>query len=489
MGAPSLKRGVVTLTAANMLDFGLQFLLPIALVRLLPTSAFADYRLAWLAIATAMAVAPFALPRSLFYFLPRATADEQPAYVQQTFFLLLGTGMAAGLLLGPWNGLLPASVRAIADAAWFMPLFLTLWVAAHLMEFLPNARGDVAAQARVILMLAVLRVLLVAGAAASGRADIVFGALVLYAAIKFAMVLRHVARHYGWHAFPLRRDLLRTQLTYAVPFGLASSLFLLRGQADQWVAASLFPAATFAAFSIGAVINPVVTLVRNSVSNAIAPRLSKLESSQDRDGMLRLNQRANLAAAFVLLPLLALVAVLAEHIVAIVYTERYLIAADVMRVNALALLGIAVEVSTLTVVLNQGRFLLAADSVMLALSLTAGYFGAITFGVPGAAMGSVVTLVLGNLVSFWRVARVTGVPIRRLQRWGMLLRVLLAALGAGLVAHLLDRQDLWSHRLLESLLLGAAFAASYLPLLWLTGALGEARALFLPAAVAPPSNQ
>lgn len=477
--APSLKRGAVTLTAVNMVDFALQFVLPIALVRLLPASAFADYRLAWLAIGTAMAIAPFALPRSLLYFLPRTAPEQRPAFVHQTLLILLATGAAAGLLLGPWNPLLPSSLRAMSNAAWFMPAFLSLWVAAHLIEFLPTARSDVPGQARIILLLAVLRVGMVAVAAASGRSDVVFGALVAYAAIKLAMVLVHVGRHYGWRVFPLQRPALSTQLRYALPFGLSGALFVLRGQADQWVAASLFTATTYAAFSIGAVINPIVSLVRNSVSNAIVPRLSALESSRDQEGMLRLNQKANLGAAFVLLPTLALVAVLAEHIVAVVYTERYLLAADVMRLNALSLLGVAVEVSTLTVVLSQGRFLLAVDATLLAVSLGAGVLGAHLFGVPGAALGNLVTLALGNALSFWRVSRVTGVPLRRLQDWGVLLRILAAALGAAGCALLADRADLVQPRLLEALLLGVIFVAAYVPLLGLTGVLGEARALFL----------
>ena len=478
MKRPSLKRGALTLTAANMLDFGLQFLLPIALVRLLPASAFADYRLAWLAIGTAMAVAPFALPRSLFYFLPRHDDSTRPAYVHQTFFLLLLTGCLAGLALGPWNPLLPASLRALAGAAWFMPAFLTLWVAASLAEFLPNARGEVQVQARMILALALLRVAMVGAAAWSGRADIVFGALVAYAAIKLALVLVHVGRHYGWKALPLNRQALGIQLRYVLPFGLASALFLLRGQADQWVAAALFPAAAFAAFSIGAVIMPVVALVRNSVSNAIAPRLSALESAQDQAGMLRLNQRANLASAFVLLPTLALTAVLAVHIVSVVYTTAYLPAADVMRINCLALLGVAVEVSTLTVVLNQGRHLLACDAVLLPASLAAGVLGATLWGLPGAALGNLLTLAAGNAFSFWRVSRVTGVPVRRLQQWGTLLRILGAALAAAAGCVLLDRADLVRSLPTEALLIGAAFSVLYLAMLKLAGVLPEARALF-----------
>jgi O-antigen/teichoic acid export membrane protein len=227
--------------------------------------------------------------------------------------------------------------------------------------------------------------------------------------------------------------------------------------------------------------------VRNSVSNAIAPRLSALESGKDQAGMLRLNQRANLASAFVLMPTLALTAVLAVHIVTVVYTAQYLVAADVMRINCLALLGVAVEVSTLTVVLNQGRFLLGADAVLLAVSLAAGFAGATMWGVPGAALGNVVTLAAGNAFSFWRVARVTGVPVRRLQQWGTLLRILGATLAAAAPAVLVDRADIVRSALPEALLIGAAFAILYPAMLGLAGLLPEARALFLHLP-APPSS-
>lgn len=487
--AASLRRGAVTLAMANLADFALQLLLPVALVRLLAPADFAGYRLAWLAIGTAMAVAPFALPRSLFYFLPRSAPAAQRAYVHQAFFLLLAAGCCAGALLGPWNRLLPEGLRAPGGAPWFLPAFLAMWVAASLAEFLPNARGEVEAQARLILALALLRVALAAPAALSGRVDLVFGALLAYAAVKLALVLRDIGRSYGWRAWPPDPASLRGQLAWALPFGLGAALFLLRGQADQWVAAARFAPACFAAFSIGAVILPVMALLRNSIGNAIAPRLSALESARDQAGMLRLNRRANLAAAFVLLPALALAAVLAEHIVALVYTAHYLAAAGVMRVNCLALLGVAVEVSTLTVVLNQGRFLLLADAVLLPVGIAASLAGATLWGLPGAALGNAVTLAAGNAFSFWRVARVTGVPLRRLQEWGALLRIAAAALGAGGAALLLDGAGLARAPLPGALLAGAAFAACYAALLWMAGLLPQARELFGRRRAGAPSGR
>ena len=452
-----------------MLEFGLQFMLPILLVRWLDAAAFADYRLAWLAIGTAMAVAPFALPRSLFYFLPRMPLAERSPYVHQAFFLLVASGLCAGALMGPWNPLLPENFRQLTSGEWFLPAFLTLWVAASLIELLPNAEGHVHAQARIIAILAVMRTAGVALGALSGRVEVVFASLLVFALVKFALVFQHIGRGYGWQLGAISRNTLSSQLAYVLPFGLASALFLLRGQADQWVAAALFSPADFAAFSIGAVVMPVVSLVRTSVNNAITPRLSALESSNDQAGMLRLNQRANTASGFVLLPLLTLTAVLAEHLVTLVYTSRYALAADVMRINSLALLGVAVEVSTLTIVLNQGRFLLVVDLLLLLAGVLASYCGALVFGMPGAALGNVLTLGAGNAISFWRVSRLMGVPMRQLQQWRVLLRILLAALVAGSLAWLVNRAHLIQNIFAEACLMTIVFGCAYLVMLHIVG--------------------
>ena len=485
-----MRRGAISLTAAGMLDFALQLLLPVVLVRLLPASAFADYRLAWLAIGTAMALAPLALPRSLFYFLPRSTSAQRPAYVHNTVLLLLATGACAGLLLGPWNTLLPDSLRHIAGAAWFLPAFLSLWVAASLAEFLPSVRGQASRQAVLIVVLACLRVAVIALAALTGRVEVVFAALLAYAAFKLALVLADVRRNYRSPP-PAVSDLdialdpgvtrlgaLRIQLAYALPFGLGSALFLLRGQADQWVAATLFTAAAFAAFSIGAVVMPLVALVRTSIANTISARLSCLQAQRECDGMLQLNQRANLAAVFVLLPALALIAVLAEHIVTLLYTPTFIAAADVMRINCLALVGVAVEVSTLTMVLNQGRYLLVADALLLPVGVAGAALGATLWGLPGAALGNILTLAAGNAFSFWRVARATNVPLARLQQWNALLRIFVCAIVAALPALLVDRAAVVRLPLPEALLIGVVYLLAYLLMLRMLGLAPQLRAFF-----------
>ncbi len=108
-----LGRRAVSLAIASALDYALQFLLPVVLVRYLEPTAFARYRLLWLVAGTVMAVVTQAMAGSLYYFLPRSDADTKRLYINQTLLYLITAGLiAAGAVsvLDPW---LPANVRGL----------------------------------------------------------------------------------------------------------------------------------------------------------------------------------------------------------------------------------------------------------------------------------------------------------------------------------------------------------------------------------------
>src|SRR5688572_9848944 len=98
----SLHRRALSLGVANGFDYGLQFLLPVVLTRTLEPDAFGHYRLMWLAVATIMAVAPLAMPLSLYYFLPRADAAAKRLYINQTLIYLGLAGLLGAWAVSPW---------------------------------------------------------------------------------------------------------------------------------------------------------------------------------------------------------------------------------------------------------------------------------------------------------------------------------------------------------------------------------------------------
>ena len=121
----------------------------------------------------------------------------------------------------------------------------------------------------------------------------------------------------------------------------------MRGKADQWVAASLFSLASFAAFSIAAVVGQLVHILRQSVMESFLPSMSRLQAAGDVRGMLEMNSRGNVMVGKLLYPVLAFVFVFAPELVTMVYTASYSEAAPVMRVYILGMAASVVEMGSL----------------------------------------------------------------------------------------------------------------------------------------------
>jgi O-antigen/teichoic acid export membrane protein len=138
--------------------------------------------------------------------------------------------------------------------------------------------------------------------------------------------------------------------------------------------------------------------------------------------------------AGLLYPMLGFVVVYAEDIITLVYTASYLEAAPVMRIYAIGMTLLAIEVGSLLLLLRQGPYAIAVNAVALALSAAVSLAGALYFGLPGAALGSVVALLLDRAMTLRRIARAAGIPLSRLQDWRGLARTALIAAGGSLLA-------------------------------------------------------
>jgi O-antigen/teichoic acid export membrane protein len=425
----------MSLGVANALDYALQFLLPVVLVRYLSPEAFGGYRLLWLATGTVMAVVTQAMAGSLYYFLPRSDPDEKRLYINQAILYLVAAGLIGAWAVSGLNPWLPRSVRDISDIGGAVPLFVLLWVIASLLDLIGTAEERVRWQTRVVVGLSALRAFALSATAVLTRdLEPVILALLGFAAFKLAVLIGYVARHHGVRGPFLRRSAFVEQLRQSAPFGFAGALYGLRGQADQWVASVLFPVAMFASFSIAALLGPLVHLCRTSVGQAFLPSLSRLEAAGDNRGMLGLSSRASVMVATLAYPLLAFAFVFGKDIVTVIYTPAYVAAVPVMRIYIVGLIALVIEPASIMLLLRQGAFSMRIGVLALAFSVAVSFAGARLFGLAGAAAGSVMAIYFEHFVTLRRIARRTGIPLRRVQDWRSLALLLACAALAGLVA-------------------------------------------------------
>ena len=463
-GAQRLGQRALTLGAANAFDFALQFLLPVLLVRYLDADAFGEYRLLWLMAGTVLAVATLAMPASLYYFLPRSDAQAKRLYVNQTLAFLVAAGLVCAWAVSAWNPWLPEKLAELARHGAVVPAFILLWVVASLLDLLPAAEERVTWQANATVGLSVLRAALLSLVAVVTRelAPVLL-MLLAFVAFKAALLLVYIARTHGLRGPVLRWRAFADQLIYAAPLGAAGALYGLRNQADQWVVAALFPLGMFAAFSIAAVLGPLMNLCRQSVNFAFLPVMSRRQAAGDIAGMLALNSRGNIMVGAIVLPLFTFVFVFAENLVTLVYTAAYLEAAPVMRVYIIGIAALVIELSGIMMLMRQAVFVMGVNALALLLAVALSWAGAVHFGLAGAAVGGVVVMYLDRIATLLRIARLTGVRVRQLQDWRTLSLLALFAVVAGSLAWVVAARALTaSGTLLPMLVGGATLAAAYI---------------------------
>jgi O-antigen/teichoic acid export membrane protein len=468
LGGPAisrLKRRALSLGAAKAFDYAMQFLLPVVLVRTLDTVTFGEYRLLWLAVGTLIALATLNMPQSLYYYLPRSDAPTRRLFVHHTLIYLAVAGLIAGWAVSPLNPWLPGALAPFEKYGALMPAFVVLWVTAYMIEVLPIVEERIRLATGLIVAFSTLRVLLLgAGAFFAEDLALLLWLLVGLVLLKIGVQLAYIRRYHGLERPWLRLGPLWEHFRHAAPFGVSSALYTMRVQGDQWIAAALFSLQSFAALSIAAVFNPLVNVFRTSVNEAFLPSMSRTHAAGDLRGMLELNGRANLMVGTLLYPLLAYCFAFSHEIISLVYTEKYIEAATVMRVYIVGTACLVIEMGSIVLLLKQGGFATRVNSVLLALSLAVSFLGARTVGLAGAAMGSVLAIYLDRLVMLRRASALTGVPLRHVQAWGRLGLTAALAAAAGAAAWLAAERFLAGAEALPRLFLGAAvLAVLYLP--------------------------
>jgi O-antigen/teichoic acid export membrane protein len=465
IASQGLARRALSLGAVKALDNALQFLLPVVLVRCLDGATFGEYRLLWLAVGTVMAIAPFAMPGALYFFLPRSDAPTRRLYVHQTLAFLALTGLVAALIVSPLNPWMPATLEPLMKYGALVPAFVALWVVAVLLDFLPTIEERIPLQAYATVSVAAARALLIAGGAwLTHDMGVILWLLLALVLLKVALLLGYIQRFHGWERPWFSAGMFGGQIRYTAPFGVSSALYVLRTQADQWVAAALFTLHSFAAFSIASILGQVVNIFRASVVEAFMPSMSRMEAAGELKSMMEMNARANAMVGMLLFPLLGFVFAFAPDIVRLVYTDAYLEAATVMRVYILGLALLVVELSSVLQLLRQGMFNLGMNVLVLAMSVPLSLAGGAHLGLAGAAAGSVASLYLDRTLALRRIARISGIPVRRQQHWGHLARYLAWTIAVAAIAWLCVHRLVPETHAVVNLIAGAAvMAAIYLP--------------------------
>jgi O-antigen/teichoic acid export membrane protein len=427
------------ITASRLLNQALVLISPIVLVRLLSVEDFGRYREFLLYATVLLNLSALGINSSLLRFVPDRP-ELKWHYVAQSAALTFATSV---LITGSaWLLDIALGGKVLGEFAIAAVLYVLLFSNLDFWEFLWLAEKRKYAvlsytTARVVARMTTV----IAAAALSADVAVIVWSLVGLEAVRLAISL------IAWRKRSQKTQAdtsgtWREQLSYCVPFaGSMVTAALNRSMGSLFIAKLLGPIA-LAHYAIGTYVQPVITVVRNSISDVLLPEMVSRERQGEAD-RLGLFRRTTVVTAIFLVGAGVVLGRYAEILVTTLFPEEYRPAVALFQVFLLVFLrdsldfGVPMRAINRTSAIMHGNLLAMAINATLLVALLP------TMGLIGAVWAFVISKFAEGYYLGIQLAKAYEMRFRDIAAWGDLAKVLLAAAIAALVLY----GDFWTEHL------------------------------------------
>ena len=466
----SLTTQASWLIAAKVASFVMNLAVPLIVVRLLDPYHFGLYRQAFLVVVTAQSLLPLSMGLSAYHFLPRLP-DRAAETVSHILLFLAAVGGSAFVALALWPRLLEALFReaALVPYATLIGLTIALTIVSDFLETVTVAQQDI----HLAVLFTVVGqfakgALLIAAALVFSTLGALLTAVAVQTLFQTIILLWYVRLRFPGSVLAFDRRLFATQLSYALPFGLAGLVWRLEMDIHHYVVARRFGPAAYAIYAIGCLQVPLLGILRDAVNSVLMPRVSLLQHRVAEPEILRLVVAATRKLAAAHWPAYAYLIVMGPEFLTVLFTAQYRDSWPIFAVNlALVLLSVLAPTdAVLRAYSDQRKFLLRLRCLSLILLAVGLWWALPRYGMIGAVSVVVLITLLENV---WIVRRVARLLHARASDWALLKdfpRLAAAAVAAALFAAA-GRAALSPGSPLVSLALTAPlFAVTYAAFVW-----------------------
>jgi len=418
---------------AKSFAFVVSLALPLLLVRRLSQAEFGSYKQAFLVIGTAIAILPFGFGTSTFYFLPRETTPRANKQIILNVVLFnLIVGLLAFLIM--WTrsdlfGRLFHDSQLIGHQA-LIGLVILFWLFSSFLETIAVANQEPKFSTAFIVGAQLSKaVLLLSAAIWFGTVYSLIVASLIHGLIQTVVMIAYLHTRFRGFWFSFSWPMLRTQLSYALPYSLTALLYTAQTDLHNYFVSNRFNAATFAIYSIGCLQLPFLGILTESLASVMIPRLSLLQRDNDHREIVRLMAEVMRKLAFVHFPVYAFLMISGKEFIRWLFTDAYLESWPIFAINLTLIPFYVIMLDPIVRAYAEQRYFLLRLRLFLFCVLVIGLWYAIgTFGLLGAVVVVVSINLFEHLVVTYRSARLIGVKRADLRLLGDVGKLALAAM-------------------------------------------------------------
>ena len=458
------------LVIGRVASMALTFALPLLLARSLDASDFGTYKQLFLVAMTVLMCCQFGLGQSLYYFLPREGAGRG-AYVGQVLIFLGGMSLIAAAALFTAA---PAISRVLNDGG-LAELALPMALLAGGMLLASPLEGSLTSEGHVglaalsyVLSDGTRAALLLGGAHYRGLEGLAWGGAIWGVLRVFGLAVALLCR-----AIPVawpRRDAIKAQLAYAVPFAGAVWLFVAQKQFIQYAIAGGFDTATFALFSVAAFHLPVVDILYTPIGEVLMVQLGRNRNASAKERLAAWDDAVEKLATL-LWPATACAGLFGPTVLPLLFTQKDAASVPLFMLATLEIPLWVLPVDSLLRAAGKTRFLfgwyaarIAITGVLVVGGMKLGALAGATHvngALAGAMIGGIISEAISRVVMAAAGRSLLGAKLARAldpALWRVAVASVLAALPGWAAQHLFTGK-------LSLLAGGGAYAVAYVGLL------------------------
>ncbi|HQZ96568.1 MAG TPA: oligosaccharide flippase family protein [Pyrinomonadaceae bacterium] len=435
----SLKEQGAWLLVAKIIAFGFSFALPLLIVRFMPLNEVGHYREAFQIITNALVILPLGFSMSAYYFLAREKERRGAAVLNILLFNFVVGGLAA-LTLFLYPQLLGGLTRSeeLTRLGPAIGIVIWIWIFSTFLETVAIANSEAKAATYFIVFASFSKTLLMGGAVLGfATVEAFIYASMIHGVIQTAILLNYLRSRFPgfWRDFD--PAFFREQMRYAIPFGLTAILWTAQTDIHNYFVFYKFTAADFAIYAYGCFQLPLISMLAESISSVLIPRMNALQQVGEREEMLRLTVRATQKLAFFYFPIYAFLMITAETFVLTLFTKEYLQSTPIFMINlTLIPLSILVTDPIVRSYKELGRFFLLTRIFVLTLLIGVLYFWLDHFSLTGVITVAVAALVLEKVIGESMVIKKLGLGWKDLPLLKDVGKVAVITLFAGLITYI-----------------------------------------------------
>jgi O-antigen/teichoic acid export membrane protein len=404
---------------------------PVILVRLLSVEEFGRFREFLLYVSVLSAIAAFGINSSLLRFVPQRQ-EQQWRFVNQSTLMTLCTSTAVLLLTLVVHEVTGGTL--LGEYAMPVALYVFLFVNFDHWEFLWLAqKRPIPVFAYTSGRLVARMVVVVCAAALTADVHTIIWSLVVLEAVRLVVSLfvylskREVSAKTADHAW-------REQLQFCVPYGTSLTVTTLNKWLGNLFVAKMIGPIGLAHYTIGTYVQPIITVVRNSLSDSLLPEMSG-DDRNARENSLVLWRRTTVVIAIFLIAAAVVLGRSADLIITTLFSAEYRPAVALFQIYLLVLIRESVDFAVPLRAISQTTPILRSNLLALGINAALALLLLPTVGLAGAVWAFVISRMIEGIYLGWETLRAYQIRLRDLADWRDLGKVIAAALLAAPVLH------------------------------------------------------